>query len=261
MLSLVTLAGDGRRRTARLLQAAARMRPQPFEVVVVDVGGRPGDCPQDGLPVRFVDGAGLSFAAARNLGTAAASGTLLLFLDSDCLPGRDLAGEVRAALRRRGGLVVATVRDLVSGFEDDGREPWRLTAAAPAQALGATVPCPPELFSGVAFAVRRRVLQRLGGFSERYAGADVADVDLAYLAAAQDVPVSRWSTALTYRHHDDGPFRTEDVHDLVHDARVFWERWGRWPFSPRLADLRDRGLVRWQPEEGVLVASDRVGAP
>lgn len=182
MLSIVTHA-DGRRASLdRLLSAIAEMRPRPFEVVVVDRGGPPVR-PRPDLPVRVttLDGEAGPDDARRH-GAAVACGSLLLFLDPDCLPDVALAGELRTALSRRHGLVMADVRD--------GSDPLQPGPSTPQ-------PVTPEQFRPDAFAVRRGVLEHV-----TRAGASHIDGHgdgLGQAAARAGVPTWLWPTALVHR--------------------------------------------------------------
>lgn len=182
MLSIVTHA-DGRRASLdRLLSATARMRPRPFEVVVVDRGGPPVR-PRADLPVRVtaLDG-GAGPVRARRHGAAVACGSLLLFLDPDCVPDVALAGEVRIALSRRHGLVMADVHD---------------GSAPPQPGPSAPQPVAPEHFRPAAFAVRRGVLDHVARFVGDHP--DGHGVSLGHAAARAGVPIWLWPTALVHR--------------------------------------------------------------
>lgn len=197
MLSIVTHA-DGRRASLeRLLSVTARMRPRPFEVVVVDRGGPPVR-PRPDLPVRVttIDGPA-GPARARRHGAGVACGSLLLFLDVDCVPDLTLVGEMRAALSRRDGLVMADVRDVPAAKDDWPPGPSR-PAFPPQLGPVAPQPVPPERFRSAAFAARRGVLDHVAR-----AVADRPDGhgdDLGQAAARAGVPIWLWPTALVHRH-------------------------------------------------------------
>lgn len=203
MLSIVTQAEGTRAPLDRLLTAIARMRPRPFEVVVVDRGG-PSVDPSPDVPVRtttvtegIIAGDGNQSALARWRGAEVACGSLLLFLDVDCVPAPDLAGEVRTALSRRHGLVMADVRDLEPETADDPRtvSPRPTPTVQPAPA--SREPVPPGEFRPAAFAVRRAVLDDLRRAAD--AGPDGLAGGLGDAAARAGVPIWRWPTAIVHR--------------------------------------------------------------
>lgn len=262
MLSLVTLAKNRRPQLRNLLAAAAIARPAPFEVVVVDMGGERIDGWPPELRVRVVDlptgPDELPLAAARNLGAEVAAGTMLAFLDVDCMPGADLFGELRAGLHRRGGLVMANVNYLPEGFVDDGCEATRLAAGAPhpTQAhLDQFVP--KELFWSTAFGVCAHTFHELGGFDEAFTGYGAEDTDLGFRAAAAGMPISRWRTALAHHQWHPSPDPPlQHLEDIVRNATTFRERWGVWPMEGWLAAFARLDLVEWDPTGDHLVLTD-----
>jgi GT2 family glycosyltransferase len=265
MLSLITIARDRRENLGHLLRAAARLRPRPLEVVVVDMGGAPVATDVD-VPVIVTEfgthAEQLPLAAARNHGAAVANGSDLLFLDVDCLPGVDLTGEMAGALRRRGGLVMANVQYLPDGFVDDGDEGRRLAAGAPHPVqsdLDRDVP--PELFWSTAFGVHRSDFDALGGFCEEYRGYGGEDTDLGFVAADAGVPISRWRTALAYHQWHPSPDPPlQHLHDIVRNARLFHSRWGRWAMAGWLEAFDELGVLDWDRAGGRLELADRVVA-
>lgn len=206
MLSIVTHAEGRRAPLDRLLAAIGRMRPRPFEVVVVDRGGPPVR-PRPDLPVRVTTlppDAGAAAPAARLHGARVACGSLLLFLDVDLLPAPDLAGEVRSALARRDGLVVARVQDRPT----DGAAV--ALAADPSGPVAAPEPLPPERFEAGAFAMRRSVLghlERAAAHGDGKGGMEFADVGDA--AARAGVPIWSWPTAVVHRRSGAAATRQE----------------------------------------------------
>jgi glycosyltransferase involved in cell wall biosynthesis len=96
----------------RCLDALGRQEDVTLEVVVVDDGGAAGAVP-DVLArahgARVVRLPGLGPAAARNAGTAATTGEIVLLLDDDCVPRPGWARSLAAAVERSRGVVAGQV--------------------------------------------------------------------------------------------------------------------------------------------------------
>jgi len=174
--SVVIPARNAAATLPRTLEALAAQDPAPGEVVVVDDGSTDGTVAlAEGHPIvtRLLRaGPGAGPGAARNAGTAATAGDVVVFLDSDCFP---VAGWLAAGLR------ALEHADLVQGRVDpdpDGeRGPFERTLSVPA-AYG--------LFESANLFVRRTLFDELGGFgdglsapAESFAGAVVGEKRLA----------------------------------------------------------------------------------
>ncbi len=112
-------------------------------------------------------------AANRNAGARAGAGDLVVFVDDDCLPERDLLAGYAGALR-----------DGTSVYE--GRITCLEGVTSPRQTA------PENLHGGVLwscnFAIRRDDYLRLGGFDERFPHPHMEDVDLRDRIAAAALP-------------------------------------------------------------------------
>jgi hypothetical protein len=119
----------------------------------------------------------------------------------------------------------------------------------PVPADGATQDEPRhELFWSLSFAVAPATHARIGGFDEAYTGYGGEDTDYAFRARDAGVPL-RWVGG-AWAHHQHHPVSSpprEHLHDIVHNARCFRERWGTWPMEGWLGAFLTEGLVRWDP--------------
>lgn len=160
------------------------------DVVVVD-----NDCTSaaamasvEALPAVTVvrPGSNVGYAAGCNLGAAAARGDVVAFVNSDAEVEPTAVAALAAALRDPGvGLATASVRlaDAPDRLNTAGN-PWHLTGLVwsghygePADAH--TVATEVATVSGAAFAVRRDVWERLGGFDpEWFAYAEDAELSM-----------------------------------------------------------------------------------
>ena len=225
---------------AALLDSLARqtLARERFEVVVVDDASpepvRPGDG-LDGLRVRVVrHDEPRGPAAARNTGWRAAAAPLIAFTDDDCAAAPGWLEAYLAAADAAGDLIV------------QGRtEPTEPDAVGP---LSKTmdVRAPTGLFETCNVLYPRALLERVGGFDERFRRACGEDVDLALRALAAGGRGDFAPDALV-RHvvHEPGlrrtlvattawtdAVRTLKLHPGLRPmltARVFWK-----PTHPRL---------------------------
>ncbi len=104
--SVLTLVRGRADHLRNLMAGLARQTVRPRELVIAWMQpDRASDLPDPGCPVRHlhVPGEPMPLAAARNRAAEAASGTLLIFLDVDCIRPRPSSPPTRARRRRPTG--------------------------------------------------------------------------------------------------------------------------------------------------------------
>ncbi len=155
------------------------------DVVVADDGSREPPRIPPGVRLVCQQDKGFRAAAARNLGAAAATGQVLVFLDADTVPE---PGFVAALTRRPSASpdALAVGRRRHADLSGDGREltepAWlREAYAASRDLLDADGRSFRFVISAV-LALRRELFDDLGGFDERFVGYGGEDWDLAYRA-------------------------------------------------------------------------------
>lgn len=243
----------------------ARQQDDAFVWVVVRMGGPDvrDAARQDGLDPLVVDlpvpdGAPLPLAAARNAGVAAAAAAgavTVVLLDVDVVPAPDLVGTYVEAVRETGGVVAGPVAYLPPGLPgtradlDDLPRQAEPHPARPVPEPGRLLPEPRwELLWTLSLAAPVALVQRAGGFDERYVGYGGEDTDFA-MRLQRAGAVLHWvgGAAGFHQHHEDVG-RRDKVPDVVRNATLFRSVWGWWPMSGWLADLARDGVVEWDPD-------------
>jgi len=190
-----------------------------FEVVVVDDGSTdrtPQVLRTYGDRIRVVRQANRGLAAARNAGVAAASGTVVGFLDSDDLFEPRLLERVRATLAEfpdAGAVFIAerrfVRRDQVGNRIDSKRTPGPFFSTAGLISLDTGVGAGRPPF------VRRSWLERLGGFDEQIRCAVDCEMWIRY--SFEVVMVFLAEPLILRRAHDDNLSgnRAQDARDWL----------------------------------------------
>lgn len=173
---IVPVGGDGTG-FERCLASLGRLDPQPEEIIVVI----------DGIGTAFAEMAGemgitvitlhepRGPAVARNQGARAASGTLLLFVDSDVEPAPNSVARVVEIFERQPEFAA-----LIGSYDD---RPWHPAFLSQYRNLlhhWVHQQGQPEAstFWGACGAIRRAVFEEVGGFDESFAVPSVEDIEL-----------------------------------------------------------------------------------
>ncbi len=242
-VSVVVIAHRPREALRHCLAALAAQAGPPFEVVLVD------DSPDGlelspaipaGLPLNVVSTGGRGAAAARNAGSQAARGDLLLFLDDDLVPRAGLIGRHLARHRDEGPDAV------VIGYSPP--RPSRPTLAAQAASIWwedhfrakreMAAPTFVEMLSGN-MSIRRELFDRLGGFDESFGRFRREDWELGVRALQGGALLAYEHDAVAEHHFDlDAPGRLAAAHAEGRGDALLMERY---PFA------RLSLAVSWSP--------------
>lgn len=198
---------------------------------------------------------GMRVGAARNAAARLAMThdvDLLVFLDVDCLPGPALLERYVAAARSHPD-------DLLCGPVTYLESVQRPSTAQDLDAMTHPHPVRPlpldgtvvtasddefDLFWSLSFAVGRAVWDAVGGFDERYVGYGGEDTDFAHRAARAGAGLAWVGAARAFhQHHPVSSPPVEHVDDIVRNAGIFHDTWGRWPMGGWLDAFEERGLV------------------
>ncbi|WEH35102.1 galactosyltransferase-related protein [Streptomyces sp. AM 4-1-1] len=205
------------------------------------------------VPVPVQDGC-LPLAAARNAGARhalEAGADLLVFLDVDCVPGKNTIARY-AGNAVDGALLCGTVAYL----PPPPPEGYRLAALPRLAKPHEGRPDPAEgqilrggdhrLFWSLSFALTAVTWHRTGGFCEEYMGYGGEDTDFARQAADLGVEL-RWlgGAPVHHQYHHVSRPPVEHLDDILRNGAVFKRRWGKWPMEGWLRDFAEMGLVQY----------------
>jgi GT2 family glycosyltransferase len=205
----------------------------------------------------------LPVASARNVGALTAlndGAELLVFLDVDCIPGRNMLRRYYEAAidpEHQGALLCGPVTYLPPPQDADVGYPPAIETmtnphpARPAPRDGDVITSTDyELFWSLSFALTSSTWRTIGGFDEHYRGYGAEDTDFAQLAAEAGVSL-RWvgGAHAFHQFHPVSDPPVEHLVDIVANARTFHRRWGWWPMRGWLQAFCERGLIRWSDNE------------
>ncbi len=203
-ISVVIPAYNAERTLGRAIEGALSQGLPDTEVVVVDDGSTDGTARvAAGYHVKCVSQKNAGPAAARNAGWRAASGDVVVFTDSDCVPGPGWLAALAEGLEDESAGAVTGSYDIAN--------PERLLPRLIHEeikdrhtAYGRYV----KFFGSYNVAVRRVVLEQTGGFDEGYRRASGEDNDLSYrilklgyrIAFAPEALVGHYHTTKTWKY-------------------------------------------------------------
>lgn len=257
-LSVLTLVRNREGHLHQLVEGLRRSTLPPAELVVIDMSDRPVTLAPTPFPIRVerLETDGLPLAAARNRAARLAAQEALLFLDIDCIPLSACLGRMAEEVVARDSLLCADIRYL---GPEDARGDWTeadlLAAGRPHPArtfppTGVRVEPDPGLFWSLAFAIRASRFRSLGGFDEAFTGYGGEDTDFGFRAHAAGLPLLFVGGAVAcHQHHESHDPPVAHLSDIVRNAALFRNRWGRWPMEGWLAGFRAMGLVQWSDTE------------
>jgi GT2 family glycosyltransferase len=253
MISVLTLVKNRKAHLRNLVEGLRRSTVAPAELVIVDMSETPVERPGADFPITLVHlpTDALPLARARNLAAASAGADRLLFLDVDCIPGRDLVAAMAKALHERDALICAEV--LYLSTDDTKDDCW---SDASLRTSGMPHPVrsfPPEgladesnfgLFWSLAFGISRSAFERAGGFDEDFAGYGAEDTDFAFRAKKAGLDLLfLGGTSAYHQYHGVVDPPLQHFHDIVRNARIFHAKWGFWPMEGWLDAFESEKLI------------------
>ncbi len=263
-LSVLTLARGRRQHLQRLIEGLCRSETAPDELIIVDMGGPAIECPAASFPIKVLalGDNHLPLAQARNRAASEARHELLIFLDVDCIPMAALLGSMHSALEKHNVLLCAEIHYMnEAAICDEWKEDSLLrdSKTHPVRdfpATGTRVEGNPGLFWSVAFAVRRALFKKLGGFDERFTGYGGEDTDFGFRAHQAGVKLLfLGGTGAFHQYHQTYEPPLQHFYDIVRNAEIFFKIWGVWPMKGWLESFESLGLIRLGDSEIITLRS------
>ena len=151
------------------LKNLLQLKPKPTEVIVIDQTEVHEASTVDALTnwdekgqIRWLRLSKASIPSAMNHGLLAATGNIVLFLDDDIIPGRDLFSAHLTAHSRAGLVAGMVLQPGETALPLESRGHFRFNSTEPAWI---------NEFMGGNFSVDREIALALGGFDENFVGA------------------------------------------------------------------------------------------
>lgn len=263
-LSILTLVKNRTGHLLNQLEGLAQCNAPLHDIVVLDMSDDPIRLERSDLPVHLVrlETAGLPLARARNLAARESRGDRLLFLDVDCIPTPGLPQSMEAALEAEDALICAEVHYLPAGATQRGWTFDTLKSRAvphPVRAFprsGLRREAEPGLFWSLAFGIRRKSFDSMGGFDEGFTGYGAEDTDFGFRAHAADLPLLFMGGAgVFHQHHGVYDPPLQHFEDIIENAKRFHGRWGRWAMEGWLKAFEARGLIAVGADQIIVLRS------
>ncbi|WP_072803426.1 glycosyltransferase family 2 protein [Rhodococcoides yunnanense] len=269
-VSVITVVAGRHEHLAAQLRGVAESSVPPWQHVVVSMGDNDiADLAGDAATVVQIEAptGQLPIARARNVGARIASeagAELLVFLDVDCIPDRDLLRRYEAAADERGNR-----HSLLCGpvtYLPPRPSPWTPADLRAAVQPHPARPDPPpgvvevgadyDLFWSLSFASTPSTWNDIGGFHEGYSGYGGEDTDFGATARATGVGL-RWvgGAHAYHQHHPVSSPPVEHLGDIVRNSVLFHRRWNRWPMQGWLDEFERRGLIS-RKDDGTISRTD-----
>ncbi len=252
-ISVCTLAYGRAEHLTNLVRGLALSSREPDELVIAVMQDEAYDLPETAFPIRQVmlGTNGIPLAEARNRAAGAASGDLLIFLDVDCIPHRELVADYAQCSMVHGGVFMGEVSYLPSGATDDGIDYEAFDSIGVQHSERAGPPDGPiracndyRCFWSLNFALSKTAFAKTGGFDETYVGYGGEDTDFGRTIATLDLPI--WWVRGAKVYHQYHPHHMPPVHHLdsvLANAHRFIEKWGEPTMQHWLRAFTLMGLV------------------
>ncbi len=175
-VSIIVPLYNARKTVGRVIEACLSIDYPDIELVVVDDGSTDGSAEiASRYPIKLIRQTNGGPAKARNAGWKASNGEICFFTDSDCLPRSDVLTILLKHLKRE--------NIGAAGGSYDIANPQYLLARLVHSEIATRhrkMPTNVNFLGSFNLAVKRELLEKVGGFNEEYGSASGEDNDLSY---------------------------------------------------------------------------------
>ncbi|MGB3298080.1 MAG: glycosyltransferase [Phormidesmis sp.] len=259
-LSVLTLTRNRSDHLQNLLKGLSRSSRLPDECIVVHMNEPAqalGDWPFPCHHLTYQNAEILlPLTRARNAAAERATGDRLLFLDVDCIPAKEMVAEYEKACEQMPrAIAMGNVHYLSTKVSTDWTEDSLKEQSHPHPKRDITgfPPLTKEenygRFWSLSFGLSHSLFNQLGGFSNSYAGYGAEDTDFAWKARAKGIDLCWVPKAVAFHQfHASTIPPWHHFESIIHNAKVFYERWGEWPMGGWLKVFADEGYISWNLE-------------
>ncbi|RZM27521.1 MAG: glycosyltransferase [Pedobacter sp.] len=247
-VSVLTIVKNRTAAVLNLINGLAQGTAYPAELVVVFMNEDIPILPEVPFAVHcfeLTSAEALPLAKARNHAVEKAKGKCLIFLDVDCIPSADLVNNFSKALKS-GVILSGRVRYLekdaeLRHFDDD-----LLNRFSKPDPIRADInPLPYELFWSLNFGCGRNTFLQIGGFDEEFHGYGAEDTDFSFRAREFGVAIENVNATAYHQYHASYTPPLNHFSDIIHNANVFFQKWGKWPMEGWLHAFQQLGYITW----------------
>jgi GT2 family glycosyltransferase len=252
-VSVVTLAKGRPDHLRNVILGLSRQIHAPAELIIAVMQNEAYDLPSTVFPIRqiMIPDDHLPLAAARNAAARAATGTVLVFLDMDCIPASSLIADYAHRLAELDGLLMGEVLYLPGGATQEG---WTCEALGAVAVRHSDRRGPPSAgiercndyrcFWSLNFAMWRSTFLAAGGFDERYLGYGGEDTDFGKALDRKGVAIAWIKGGLVYhQYHGHHMPPVHHLDSVVRNAQLFEAKWGYRTMGHWLHAFRLMGLI------------------
>ncbi|MCW8109773.1 galactosyltransferase-related protein [Alteromonas ponticola] len=246
--SIVTIVKGRLRQLSNLIGSIENAHLHPKELIVVWMAP---PCSESlmtsehfAIQHKFVANEPLPIAKARNKGFQACTTDNIIYMDVDCICSPDLFDGMLSSLQRQ-RVVMPQVRYLNS--IPDNCDFHALSMQATGDPSNEWLPLNHDIafdkFRTLAFAITKTDFETVGGFDEAFHGYGVGDLDFASRCETAGLSLFLVPGEVLHQYHPTFDPPINHLFDIVNNASVFKQKWGRYPLEHCLQKFADEGLI------------------